>query len=148
MNRAGACRIRFIAATLLVAMSAAAFAALAAQRDVPVIVGEQEDLDACGSWAEVSGLNPKGDGFLAVRGGPGTDHALRDRLREGDGFFVCGMSSDGTSRNGAWMAIVYPRAGQTADACEVSGTVPKAHAYRGPCASGWVNAAWVRILAG
>jgi hypothetical protein len=143
MNSAGVCRLHFTAAALLVAVSAAAFAAVAAQRDVPVIVGEQEDLDACGSWAEVSGLNPKGDGFLAVRGGPGTDHALRDRLREGDGFFVCGMSS-----NGKWLAIVYPRAGQTADACEVSGAVPKAHAYRGPCASGWVNAAWVRILAG
>jgi hypothetical protein len=143
MNRAGAFRIHFTNAALLVAMSAAAFAAMAAKRDVPVIVGEQEDLDACGGWAEVSGLNPKGDGFLAVRGGPGTDHALRDRLREGDGFFVCG-----TSRDGAWMAIVYPRAGQTAETCDVSGAVPEAHAYRGPCASGWVNAAWVRILAG
>ena len=30
----------------------------------------------------------------------------------------------------------------------VSGAVPKAQAYRGPCASGWVNAAWVRVLAG
>jgi hypothetical protein len=142
MNRAGAFRIGSAAVALLVAVSAAC-AAAAAQRDVPVIVGEQEDLDACGSWAEVYGLNPKGDGFLAVRGGPGTDRALRDRLREGDGFFVCGMSS-----NGKWIAIVYPRAGQTADVCGVSGVVSKAHAYRGPCASGWVNAAWVRILAG
>ena len=120
-----------------------AFAATAAKPDVPVTVGVEEELDACGSWAEVAGLNPKGDGFLAVRGGPGSDHALRDRLRAGDTFFVCD-----TSRDGKWMAIVYPRKGQKAEACGVSGAVPKAHAYRGPCASGWVNATWVRVLAG
>ena len=120
-----------------------AFAAAAAKRDVPVIVGVEEELDACGSWAEVSGLNPKGDGFLAVRGGPGSDYPMRDRLRAGDAFFVCDMSHDGK-----WMAIVYPREGQTSDVCGVSGAVPKAREYRGPCASGWVNAAWVRVLAG
>lgn len=138
MNRAGAFRMCSVVAAMLVACAAAA-----ARRDVPVIVGQDASLDACGSWAEVSGLNPAGDGFLAVRGGPGADYAMRDRLREGDAFFVCGMS-----RDGKWMAVVYPRAGQTSDACGVSGALPKARAYRGPCASGWVNAAWVRILAG
>ena len=63
--------------------------------DVPVRIGGQADLDACGSWAAVSGLKPDGDGFLAVRGGPGAGHAMRDRLREGDAFFVCGASADG-----------------------------------------------------
>jgi hypothetical protein len=120
-----------------------AFVAAAAKPDVPVIVGAEEELDACGSWAEVSGLNPKGDGFLAVRGGPGSDYPMRDRLRTRDAFFVCDVS-----RDGKWMAIVYPRKRQTADACNVSGAIPKAREYRGPCASGWVNAAWVRILAG
>lgn len=119
------------------------FAAAAAKRDVPVIVGVEEELDACGSWAEVSGLNPKGDGFLAVRGGPGSDYRMRDRLREGDTFFVCDVS-----RDGEWMAIVYPRNGQAADVCGVSRAVPEAREYRGPCASGWVNAGWVRVLAG
>lgn len=119
------------------------FVAAAAKPDVPVIVGVEEELDACSSWAEVSGLNPKGDGFLAVRGGPGSDYPMRDRLRAGDAFFVCDVS-----RDGKWMAIVYPRKGQNSDACDVSGAVPKAREYRGPCAFGWVNAAWVRILAG
>ena len=138
MNRAGTFRKHVVVAAMLVACAAAA-----ARRDVPVIVGEDASLDACGSWAEVSGLNPAGDGFLAVRGGPGADYAMRDRLREGDAFFVCGMS-----RDGKWVSVVYPRAGQTSDACGVSSALPKAHAYRGPCASGWVHAAWVRILAG
>ena len=111
--------------------------------DVPVIVGEQGDLDACGAWAEVHGLDPEGDGFLAVRTGPGVDHAMRDRLREADGLFVCGGSADG-----AWLSIVYPRGGQQAADCGVSGALPAPRAYRGPCGWGWARADWIRILAG
>lgn len=138
MKRAAGFRMPVVVAAMLVACAAAA-----ERGDVPVIVGQDASLDACGSWAEVSGLNPAGDGFLAVRGGPGAEYPMRDRLREGDAFFVCG-----TSRDGKWMAVVYPRAGQASDVCGVSSALPKAHAYRGPCASGWVHAAWVRILAG
>lgn len=111
--------------------------------DMPVIVGEQEDLDACGAWADVHGLNPKGDGFLAVRTGPGVAYAMRDRLRERDGLFVCGGSADGV-----WLSIVYPRKGQDAADCGVSSALPAPRAYRGPCAWGWVRADWIRILAG
>ncbi|MBP6750955.1 MAG: hypothetical protein KA144_15075, partial [Xanthomonadaceae bacterium] len=107
-----------------------------------VRVGIHEDLDACGSFAEVKGLNPQGDGFLAVRSGPGADYAMRDRLREGATFYVCGESADGR-----WMSVVYPRKGQTQEQCEVSSPKPGG-AYRGPCAYGWVNARWVNILAG
>ncbi len=110
--------------------------------EVPVRVGIHEDLDACGSFAEVKGLNPQGDGFLAVRSGPGADYAMRDRLREGATFYVCGESADGR-----WMSVVYPRKGQTQEQCEVSSPKPGG-AYRGPCAYGWVNARWVNILAG
>lgn len=111
--------------------------------ETAVMVGEQEDLDACGTWAEVHGLNPKGDGFLAVRAGPGTAFAMRDRLRERDGLFVCGGSADGV-----WLSIVYPREGQDAADCGVSSAIPAPSAYRGPCGWGWVRADWVRILAG
>lgn len=138
MNPVRASMTGFAAGLMMLALAAAA-----AKPDVPVIVGVEAELDACGSWAEVSGLNPKGDGFLAVRSGPGADYPMRDRLRAGDAFFVCYVS-----RDGKWMAIVYPRKGQASDACDVSGAVPKAREYRGPCASGWVNATWVRVLAG
>ena len=110
--------------------------------EVPVRVGIHEDVDACGSFAEVKGLNPQGDGFLAVRSGPGAAYALRDRLPEGATFYVCGESDDGR-----WVSVVYPRKGQTQEQCEVSSPKPGG-AYRGPCAYGWVNARWVNILAG
>ena len=105
--------------------------------EVPVRVGVHEDLDACGSFAEVKGLDPSGDGFLAVRSGPGTGYAIRDRLREGATFYVCGES-----RDGRWVAVVYPREGQTQEQCALSSPEPGG-VYRGPCAYGWVN-----VLAG
>ncbi|MFD0726840.1 hypothetical protein [Lysobacter brunescens] len=135
--------LRAAAFALAMGLPLAAASAPPSPPDRPVIVGEQEDLDACGSWAEVHGLNPKGDGFLAVRAGPGVTHAMRDRLREGDGLFVCGGSADG-----AWLSIVYPRKGQDAAECGVSSPVPAPRAYRGPCGWGWVRADWIRILAG
>ena len=126
----------------VVALAASAFA-MAAPRDVPIVVGEDAELDACTSWAKVKGLDPKGDGFLAVRGGPGAGYALRDRLREGDEFFVCNYS-----RDNKWLAIVYPRKGQDAGDCGVSTSLPKPVAYRGPCAWGWVHGKWTEFLAG
>ncbi|MFZ5639039.1 MAG: integron [Pseudomonadota bacterium] len=111
--------------------------------EVPVRVGHHQDLDACGSWAAVSGLKPGGDGFLAVRSGPGARYAMRDRLREGDTFFVCGESEDGK-----WFAIVYSRKGQDSIDCGVGSPVPEETVYRGPCAWGWVHVDWVEILAG
>lgn len=139
--------LRDIARTVSIAVAVVcvggAFAASPAKpAEVPVRVGIHEDLDACGSFAEVKGLNPKGDGFLAVRSGPGAEYAMRDRLPEGAMFYVCGESADGR-----WMSVVYPRKGQTQEQCDVSSPKPGG-AYRGPCAYGWVNARWVNILAG
>jgi len=135
--------LRAAAFALAMCLPLAAASAPLPPRETPVVVGEQEDLDACGAWAEVHGLNPQGDGFLAVRAGPGVSHAMRDRLREGDGLFVCGGSADG-----AWLSIVYPRKGQDAADCGVSSAQPGPRAYRGPCGWGWVRADWIRILAG
>lgn len=133
--------LRFTTAVAIALLSSAA--TLAAPRDVPVVVGQESELDACTSWAKVKGLNPKGDGFLAVRGGPATAHGLRDRLREGDEFFVCNYS-----RDNRWLAIVYPRKGQNAGDCGVSTSLQKPTAYAGPCAWGWVHGKWVEFLAG
>ncbi|TXI48096.1 MAG: integron [Lysobacter sp.] len=134
---------RAVSIALAIVCIGAGLDAIAAKpAEVPVRVGIHEDLDACGSFAEVKGLNPRGDGFLAVRSGPGADYAMRDRLPEGATFYVCGESADGR-----WISVVYPRKGQTQEQCDVSS--PKSGgAYRGPCAYGWVNARWVNILAG
>jgi hypothetical protein len=138
-------RAHVAAVGFALALSLSTFVSLAnaAERAVPIMIGGTEEFDACGSWAEVSGLNPKGDGFLAVRTGPGADYPMRDRLREGVGFYVCGGS-----QNGKWLPIVYPRKGQNSDNCGVSSPVAHAVEYRGPCDYGWVNARWVKIIAG
>jgi hypothetical protein len=135
-------RTRTSTTAAAVALLASTFA-MAAPRDVPVVVGEESELDACTSWAKVKGLDPKGDGFLAVRGGPGTGYALRDRLREGDAFFVCNYS-----RDNQWLAIVFPRKGQHPGDCGVSTSLPKPARYRGPCGWGWVHGKWTEFLAG
>jgi hypothetical protein len=130
---------------VLLACTLAVFGSFAAGREraVPVMIGGSEELDACGGWAEVSGLNPKGDGFLAVRSGPGTDYPMRDRLREGDGVYVC-RSAPGSK----WLPIVYPRRGQDPAECAVSSGVAQPVEYRGPCGYGWVRADWIKVLAG
>ena len=37
---------------------------------------------------EVRGLDPKGDGFLALRAGPGANHAQIGKLRNGDAAYI------------------------------------------------------------
>ncbi|WP_099867977.1 SH3 domain-containing protein [Pararhizobium haloflavum] len=60
-------------------------------------VGSQE---WCSSQSIVSGLDPNGDGFLAVRAGPGTEYRKIDQLHNGDAVYICGARGD-------WLAIVY-----------------------------------------
>jgi len=105
---------------------------------VPIMIGGNTEIDACSSYAEVAGLNPKGDGFLAVRSGPGSNYPLLEKLHNGDRVFVCVTKGD-------WMGVVYPAQGQD---CNVSEVWPKKKAYSGPCKSGWVFSKWIQMLAG
>lgn len=67
----------------------------------------------------VAGLNPNGDGFLAVRTGPGTQFRKIDEVHNGDVVATC-------DSRGAWVAIVY-----------------------GPSkAKGWVHGKWLKDRAG
>lgn len=110
-------------------------------RAVPVQVGGDEVLDACGSLAQVRGLKADGDGFLAVRAGPGTAYAMLDKLGNGREVYLCDGNGDGE-----WFAIVYPTA--PGMKCEVGSPIAKKRVYRGPCKSGWVRSAWVEVMAG
>lgn len=74
-----------VAALVLPAVSINA----APPRAVPVDVGGSAEWDACGSLGEVRGLKADGDGFLAVRAGPGADYAMLDRLDNGRQVYVC-----------------------------------------------------------
>lgn len=90
------------------------------------------------SGAVVSGLQLRGDGFLSVRAGPGTDFRELDRLRNGDEVRTC-------DRRGEWSAIVYGTSGTD---CGVDRASPHKWRYNGPCRAGWVDRRWIRHVAG
>lgn len=132
-----------VRAFCLLAAIALAWPLAASEATVPVRIGthEQPDLDACLSIGEVSGLKPGGDGFLAVRSGPGTKYALTDKLVAGRRFHLCDEKA-----GGEWLGIVYSDDDDTD--CGVSSPIESPRDYRGECKSGWVNKRWVRVVAG
>ena len=73
---------------------------------------------ACWATSRVAGLNPRGDGFLAVRTGPGTKYRMIDKLYNGDVV-------ETMKRRGSWVGVRY-RNGR----------------------KGWVHSRWLRDLAG
>lgn len=129
--------MRKLCSVMLLVFSACSVAYAA---DKAVMVGGEQELDACSSTVEVSGLDPKGDGFLAVRSAPNAKAKLLDKLNEGQSIYVCDESSDGQ-----WLGVVYSKAGTD---CGVSSPVYPKQAYKGACQSGWVSKKWTRPLAG
>lgn len=109
---------------------------------MPVMVGGEEDLDACGSVGVVSGLAPRGDGFLAVRTGANASYKLVDKLLEGQQVLMCSTSADGK-----WYGIVYAPENKDLD-CGVSSPISPAQPYQGKCKSGWVSGRWIKQIAG
>ncbi|MGR3757269.1 MAG: SH3 domain-containing protein [Tranquillimonas sp.] len=71
----------------------------AQQLDVEFQVLEDSQAAGC-SGATVTGLDPNGDGFLAVRTGPGTQYAKIDELHNGDRVRPC-------ARHGNWWGVYY-----------------------------------------
>ena len=72
----------------------------------------------CGG-AQVMGLNPNGDGFLAVRTGPGTGYRQIDSLFNGQRVGTC-------ARSGNWYGVIYGS----------------------PLRKGWVHGNWLGSWAG
>ncbi len=72
------------------------------------------------------------------------DHAAQTgSVAAGARFFVCTRSHDQR-----WLGIVYEEAGALAPRCGVSAPLPARRGYDGPCRSGWVAAAFVKLVAG
>ena len=105
---------------------------------MPVMVGDGPDVDACGSVAVVSGLDPNGANALSVRSGPGLGYARVDTLSSGQRLWVCGQEA-------RWYAVVYPRVDEN---CGVSTPIDPAAPYAGPCRQGWVYDAYVTLISG
>lgn len=115
-------------------------AACANAKSVQVMVGGDAESDACGAVGEVRGLRSDGDGFLAVRAGPGATYRIVDKIGNGQLLYLCDATADG-----AWLAVVYA---SDDDDCGVTSPLPSRQPYQGTCRKGWVKATWVEVVAG
>jgi hypothetical protein len=118
----------------------------------PVTVGEDgARLDACGAMGQASRVGAKG---LTILAAPFADASEVGRMGEGDRAYVCTRSLDQK-----WFGVVVlPAAARQADNaignvaeptdCGVREPVERKHAYDGPCLSGWVSSASIRLIAG
>ncbi|MDK1388869.1 PAN domain-containing protein [Sinorhizobium sp. 8-89] len=106
--------------------------------EVPIVIVANPDFDACGANGVIEGLDPSGDGFLAVRSGPGAKYAELDRLYNGEQVYLC-------QTKGKWLGVVYSKQRQD---CNVTTPWITTQPYTGPCKSGWVHRNWVRLYAG
>lgn len=79
---------------------------------------------------------------VPVRIAPFEGAAVRGRIGPGARMFVCSRSIDQR-----WLGVVYEPAGTLSPGCGVSVPVPHRANYAGPCGSGWVSSAAVRLIA-
>lgn len=114
----------------------------------PVTIGEDGPrLDACGAVGQVIRTGQEG---LALRAAPFADAREVARLTEGTRVHVCTRSHDQK-----WLGVVVaPTLSESADTgaqaedCGVTSPVESRRPYAGPCASGWIASAFVRLIAG
>ncbi len=107
--------------------------------DVPIVIGGSEKFDACLGAGHVVGLDPKGDGFLSVRSGPGgKPYAELDRLFNGNEVAIC-------DEKGPWLGVVY---GPRSMDCNTGTPWPTRMPYTGPCKAGWIHSRYVKVTAG
>lgn len=109
---------------------------------VPVRIGDLgANFDACAAAGTTRHL--AADKRLPVRAAAFDTAAETGSVAAGSRFFICTRSHDQK-----WMGIVYDEDGTLADRCGVSAPVTPRRDYAGPCRSGWVSSAFVRLIAG
>lgn len=127
----------------------------------PPYVRAEEDPSLLGNATVAVRVGEAGQGFAAcaargatrdrpgaaavvpVRSAPYDANHEVDRLPAGAEFFICSRTHDQR-----WFGIVYPRGQQGLDVCGVAAPVSRRADYEGPCASGWVSSAQVRLVSG
>lgn len=80
---------------------------------------------------------------LPVRAAPFDSAEETGGIVSGGRFFVCSRSQDQK-----WLGVVYEGDGALSEACGVSSPAVRRQDYAGPCRSGWVSSALVRLIAG
>lgn len=121
---------------LLIAIGAfgASTPTFAQSLDVQIIERAEDDLDTC-SFGRVARLKEGGDGFLAVRAGPGSKFRKLDELKNGDDVWLF-------DQRGAWIGIVYGVSEVNCSPIKKDRPVP--HIGK----KGWVHKNWIDVIAG
>lgn len=101
---------------------------------VPVMERSQGDLDTC-ALGSIIGLKEGGDGFLAVRSGPGTEYNKIGELNNGDRIWLF-------DQKGQWIGIIHHVDEVSCGPIKSDRIVP--HEGR----KGWVHENWVKVIAG
>lgn len=105
----------------------------------PVMIGEDGPrLDACAAMGQAVRVGAQG---LVIRAAPFAEAQEVGRLAEGARAAVCTRSLDQK-----WLGVVVLPP-PPAD-CGLSQPVDRKQAYAGPCLSGWVSSASIRLIAG
>ncbi|HEY0311318.1 MAG TPA: hypothetical protein VGC56_02380 [Allosphingosinicella sp.] len=109
---------------------------------VAVAIGELgPTLEACPAAGTTSHV--EAGGKLSVRAAPFDNAPETGAVASGARFFVCTRSLDQK-----WFGVVYDEAGTLAARCGVGEPVASRRSYSGPCKSGWVSSALVKLTAG
>lgn len=109
---------------------------------VAVRVGELgPNFAACSAAGTTRHLDAGGS--LPVRSSPFDNAPQTAAVPAAARFFVCARSIDQK-----WFGIVYDKNGALSSACGVSEPANNRHDYAGPCHSGWVQSAYVKLIAG
>ena len=108
----------------------------------PVRVGEYgPNFEACPWVGTTRHVEPAAG--LTVRASPFESGAETGKVAAAGRFYVCTRSLDQK-----WLGIVYDESGGLGPRCEVSDPIASKRGYEGPCRSGWVSSAFVKLIAG
>lgn len=119
---------------LILAMTAYSAPIQAQELDVEVMERTSDGLDTC-AYGQVIGLKTGGDGFLAVRSGPASNHAKIDELKNHDKIWLF-------EEKAGWYGVVY-------DVHEIScSPVDQDRPAEFGGKKGWVFGKWIEVLAG
>lgn len=108
----------------------------------PVRIGELgANFRACGAAGTTRSL--RAGESLAVRSAPFDNAGETGKVAAEARFFICTRSHDQK-----WFGIVFDEDGTLGERCGVSEPVTRRRDYDGPCRSGWVQSAFVKVIAG
>ena len=121
---------------------AASEAAVVTPGSRPVRIGELgANFRACSAAGTTRSL--KAGEALPVRSAPFDNAGETGNVAGGARFFICTRGHDQK-----WFGIVFDEDGTLAERCGVSEPVTRRRDYDGPCRSGWVQSAFVKVIAG